>query len=525
MIETRALNAERAGKPSGGGTYQSVILILLPFLILASFYMKLLLQTIFVRNDVTHPEGSNVYAFLWSLRTGKLYTSPFDFPFNTQLYGPIFYLIGLGFAKLAHGDPLLTLRLWRAVSFLSFLGCAGVIGYLSWKLESAKRWAAASVVLSLACAWAVPFAASVRADLLSAFLILAALAVYVSARGRSRLVFWAGVLGAVSCLTKQSTAPVLFALLVDTLLARRFRNTAALIAGCVPLPAILLSALWLRHEPFLENFLAIRHAPVEWSGAFHFLVDVLRTNQIAVIPAFIALLGAGLSWRKERYRAILLAAVFGCLSNVGALTSTGGYSNYLILPWMLSVLLVPAGLAGIEVWARRSVLIPLGLTLLGGFLLIHQWNLLPELPADLNTSGVDKIRMLTDTHYLELFSREPQLLDPIFYHQLFAENVWSFAPIVQQIDREEYDLILLWGSDGPAPSQFTVISYRGFSGWGTETLGPIMSHYRALCEVPGHIALVPRDRVGAVQDEDIARIFGQPCLSTGRTPQIAPGMR
>lgn len=525
MGETVPIRARWAREARDRRSSMVALLIFLPFLILAIVYLKVLLQTIFVRNDVTHPEGSNVYAFLWALRTGKLYTSPFDFPFNAQMYGPVFYLIGGALANLAHGDPLLIIRLWRTVSFLSFLGCAGVIGYLSWKLESAKRWAAASIVLSLACAWAVPFAASVRADLLSAFLILTALAVYVSAEGRGRLIFWAGVLGSISCLTKQNTAPVLLALMIDSLMARRFRNTAALIAGCVPVPAILLSVLWLRHEPFLANFLAVRHSPVDWSGAFHFLVDILRANQIAVLPAFIAMLGAGLSWRKEKYRAILLAVVFGCLSNVGALAGAGGYSNYLILPWMLAVLLLPGGMAGIEAWARRSVLVPLGLALLGAFLLIHQWNLLPKIPTDLDTSSVNGIRMLTDTHYLELYSREPQLLDPIYYHQLFVENLWSFAPIVQKIDDEEYDLIMLWGSDGPASSQFSVIGFRGFSGWGTETLGPMARHYRALCEVPEHIALVPRNRPVALQDKDIARIFGQPCLATIRTPQVAPGVR
>jgi hypothetical protein len=51
------------------------------------------------------------------------------------------------------------------------------------------------------------------------------------------------------------------------------------------------------------------------------------------------------------------------------------------------------------------------------------------------------------------------------------------------------------------------------------------SHYRALCEVPDYIALVPRDRASILQEKDIARIFGQPCRATGRTPQLAPELR
>jgi hypothetical protein len=525
MIETGSPQAGQAGERGSRRRYLLVLLIFLPFLILAIVHLKILLQTIFVRNETTFPEGVSVYAFLMALRTGKLYSSPLDFPFNPQVYGPVFYLVGVCFAKVAHGDPMLTTELCRLLSFLSFIGSAGIVGYLSWKLERKRRWAAVSIVLGLACVWAWPWAATVRPDALSIFLILAALAVYQTAQGRSRLFFWAGVLGTLSCLTKQSTAPVLLALLVDSLIARRFRNTAALIAGCVTVPAIILSALWLRIDPFLTNSLILRHSLYDWPAGIVVLINSMRTDQMAIIPVSMALLGVGLSWRKDEYRAIMLAAGLGCVSNLAALARAGGDQNYLILPWMLAVLLVPAGLAGIEVWARRSVLIPLGLTLIGGLLLTHQRNvLLPKLQADLDTTNLNKLKMLSDNSYLELRSRQPQLLDPYYYHQLSMLNVWSIAPIIRQIDGEEYDLILIAGSDGPTDSEF-LISFRGTSGWGADTLSSMVSHYRALCEIQGFLALAPRDRPGGAKEEDIARIFGQPCRATGRTPQVAPGMR
>jgi hypothetical protein len=137
---------------------------------------------------------------------------------------------------------------------------------------------------------------------------------------------------------------------------------------------------------------------------------------------------------------------------------------------------------------------------------------------------VDKLKMLSSLPYLELHSRQPQLLDPYLYHQFSLQNVWSIAPIVQQIDEEQYDLIVISGSDSPADSEFRVSS-RGTSGWGADTLGPMASHYRVLCEVPDFLALVPRNRANVLQDKDIARIFGQPCRATSRTPQLAPGMR
>jgi hypothetical protein len=526
MTERESLETGQAGETSSRPGYLFTLLILLPFLILAIVHLKTSFQLVLVRNDVDYPEGASVYAFLTALRMGKLYSSPFDFPFNAQIYGPVFYLVGVGFAKVAHGDPMLTARLFRLLSFLSFLGSAAIVGCLSWKLERKRRWAAVSIVLGLASAWILPLSACARPDELSIVLILAALAVYQSAQGRSRLVLWAGVLGSLSCLTKQNTVPVLLALIVDTLMARRFRNSAALIAGSVPIPALFLFTLWLRHEPFQANFLILRDSLYDWHAGLLMAINLMRTNQIAIVPISLAALGTGLRWRKEKYRAVLIAAGFGCISNLVALGNIGGAGNYLILPWMLMILLVPAGLAGIDQWTRLSMPVSLGLTLLGGLLLMHQRNLFfQDVPADLDTRNVEDLKILSGWPYLEMRSRQPQLLDPFLYRVLSLRNVWSFAPIIEQIDREEFDLIMVAGSDGPGDSEFEVKSIRGVSGWGADTLGPMASHYRVLCAIPNVVVLVPRDRPNSLENKDIARIFGQPCLATGRTPQLAPGVR
>lgn len=264
MAETGKLEGGEGGEERRRRSYWIVLLIFLPFLVLAVLYVKVSLQLIFVHNDVGYPEGASVYAFLTALRTGKLYSPPFDFPFNAQMYGPVFYLVGLAFAKVAHGDPMLATELCRLVSFLSFLGSAAIAGYLSWLLEGNRRWAAASVVLGLACFWAMPLFASVRPDELSIVLMLAALAVYQTARGRSRFVFWAGVLASLSWLTKQNTIPVVFAFLIDSLIARRLRSTAALIAGSAPIPGLVLLAMWLRGEPFLTSLLFAGRSIYDW---------------------------------------------------------------------------------------------------------------------------------------------------------------------------------------------------------------------------------------------------------------------
>jgi len=98
------------------------------------------------------------------------------------------------------------------------------------------------------------------------------------------------------------------------------------------------------------------------------------------------------------------------MANVGAST------NYLILPWMLTLLMIPAGLSRIEQWTMRRTWIPVAILIASTVLLAHQKFLLAQtLPSDLDASRVSSLTMLSDQSYLELLSREPQLLDPYVY--------------------------------------------------------------------------------------------------------------
>jgi hypothetical protein len=521
-----ALQSKPDTRTVGARPTLATLLISVPFLIEAVVIVRLLVHAIFLRNETTYPEGVGIYAFLTTLQTGHLYSDPFQPPWNAQQYGPVFYFLGSVLAKLAHGAPMLTTELIRALSFLAFLGSVGLVGYLAWKLERRKAWVAFEIVLGLACVCATPFCASARADALSIFFILAALAVYQVAEGRARLVFWAGVLGAVGFLTKQSVGAVLLALAIDSVIAKRFRGTVALIGGSAAATLLILSALWLRHEPFLANFAVIKHANVLWSAAIPQAIRLVGYSLTSVIAIGIALIGAGQRWRSERYRPVLLAIVLGCISNVAGLAIAGGDANYLILPWFLIILMVPAGLGRIEEWTQRSVWIPVGLALAGCFFLFHQRSHFRETPAQgLVTEKVGRLRMLSDWPYLELRSRNPILLDPYFYHQLSLRGAWSIKPILTSIDSQEYGLILINGTHPSDEAGFTVHSYRGFSNWGPEVLDTMQQNYQALCEVPGFMALVPKDRPDLVSEGDIGEIFQQPCLVTNRQLQIAPGTR
>ena len=483
-----------------------VCLMFLPYLVMAVVYLRLIFHYLFARNEVTYPEGTAVYSCLMAFRTGKLYSPPFQFPFNVEIFGPIYYWAGSVLARIAHGDALTTLILCRLLSFGSYLGSAACVGLICLHLEKKKRWAWVAVVLGLACLWAVRWAGSARPDMLAAFFILLALLIYLRAEGNAWVVSVAALVASLSWLTKQTTGPVLVALAIDCLIGRRWKQVAALVLGSVPVPAVILAVLWFRKEPFLANFLASRNVVTSWSGPLEGLVYALRVNSVALIPGCVALLGAILVWRRANYRPILLVVLIGGAANLAAMTNVGANGNYLILPWLLILLLVPAGLERIEQWTLRRAWIPVAFLLAGILLLFHRSFLLFQVfPADLDTSQVSKLTMLSDQSYLEMQSREPQLLDPYTYGEFSQRKVWDEAPILQRIDREYYDLILM-----RADPDFDRWA------WDEAKRAEMAAHYVAVCEVQGEIGLVPRSRPVGVQPKDLARIFHEPCAAVAQ---------
>jgi hypothetical protein len=370
----------------------------------------------------------------------------------------------------------------------------------------------------------VPIAASVRPDLPAIFLILAALAAYEAAHRRAWLLYLAGALAAASFLTKQQTVPIFVALLIDVVWARKFRECALLIAGALTVAILIVVPLWIAHEPFLANFTVIAFAVYDWPSAPVAVINFLRVDQMALIPIFIALLGAARAWKDPRYRSTLLVILFAWVSNVAALANVGGGANYLVLPWLATMLLVPAGFRQLEEWAKRASWSPLCLFALAVVILIHQRSLLHvPLPLSLNTSRVANLTMLGDNPYLEIRTKQPQLLDSFTYNEMARRGKWSDEPIRQRIDAEDYDFLWLGGNDGADNSQFLVAAFRGASFWGADVLNEMALHYRPLCETKDHLALVPMDRKVPLEIRDVEEIFHQTCHATRRSPQIMPG--
>jgi hypothetical protein len=520
----KARNAAGAARGRSRSVKWTVLLVVLPSLVQAAFFLKLLLEYIVVRNQAFQPEEADIFAFLTSLRLHRLYITPLDFPWNPQVYGPLYYQFGAFAAKICHGAVSPTTVLMRLVSFASLLGSLAIVAYLGWRLERGKLWAAAAVIFALDCRWLIPFASSARVDQLAAQLALAALLFYETAEERAWLVLAAGVFGAAAALTKQTMVAVPLALTVHSLWEGKPRRAAIFLAGGAAAAIAILLPPWLWHEPFLANLTVVSRSVLDWYSIPGVLKSSLHMNGISLIGIFIALLGAAFSWRERKYRSILLVTLFAWGTNAAALANVGGGSQYLILPWFATMLLVPAGLRQLERAAMHTLLAPVAIFLFAALMVFLQKSILRDQPPRALSPGpVVHLEMLTDNSYLEVRSRDPQLLDPYLYNEFSKQGAWSDAPIRQRVDAEAYDLLLIGGSDGASSTEFFVGSYRGTSDWGSDLLTEMSLHYRPLCETTDYLALVPMDRTAPLNSANIAEIFNEPCRATRRIPQTAPG--
>jgi hypothetical protein len=502
----------------------AVILIAAPCVVQAAVYLRYLLRLIAVRNETGYAEGVGIYGFLTTFHTGRLYLPPFEFPWNAQIYGPLFQILGAFFAQVFHGDPMPITIVLREISFASLVGALAIVGYLSWRFERRKTWVTMTVIIALACSWLAPTTSTARPDLPATFLILASLTACELAGEASGGFLVAGVLAAAAFLMKQTVAPLVLALFLERLWTRRFKNAAAFVVGGVAAALPILGYLWLRREPFLENFLSAGHAIRDWTSVPRAAWAGVLLNQIVVIGLCIALLGAAASWRNPRYRRVLLLTAFAWVFGVAGLANLGASSHYFILPWLLSMTLVPAGLNLLERWAERRLWIPAVLALVAAAIVIHQKSLLQVKPRGaLDTSALTNLKVLSEIAYLEARTREPQLLDPFFYNELSKQKVWSDGPVRHKIDTEDYDLLLIAGKDGSSVSEFLVGGYRGNSLWSAAEIEEMRHHYRPLCETAGYLALVPLDRASPLISAQIAGVLNQPCRASSRLPHLSPG--
>jgi len=511
-----------------GSSLLANLLLFTPFFVLAVFAVVQACRFAVVHNDTTYPEGASVYAFLYAIRTGHLYASPFQYPWNVQLYGPLFYLTGTCIAWLVHGDPFATTVVVRLLAFAALIGSATLLALMTWKLEHSRRWSTLVFLMGLGCSWAALASVSARPDTLAIFFFLAGLAVYLAADDRLGTACVCGALCSISALFKQNTAPFLLMLLLDPLIRRKPTQAFAMLAGALPVPMIFFLALWLRHEPIAANFFAISHSRVVLMRIGSIFADALRHDEIAAMLLALAILGMAVSRSGPGYASLARITLAAWVFTLVSLANAGSSFNYLVPAYLLSLVFVPPAFMWLSHRSRLLQGAPMLLGVMGIAVLIrHARTEIPTSPLELEAGPVRNLDLLSDMPFLEAQSRDPQFLDPLYYRLLFMNRNFSSAAFDEDIARDAFDLVLIQGSNAAADATSAAPMFDAASWWGNQTLHEVRSRYRVLCEVSidqdSVMALVPQNRQSSVNSSTVSEIFRAPCNATNRAWDPTPG--
>jgi hypothetical protein len=491
-----------------------VFLIFVPFLIQACRYLYVLVRCVTARTDVAYPEFANVYIFLHSASIGKIYADPFQLPLDPQIYGPVFYIFGAFIAKFAHGDPQKTAEIARFIAFVSLFVVAALVAAVCQRLEHVKRWTLAAVVLTFACTWSMPLFASVRADAAAVCVGFAAFAIYIPGKENRKHLFLAGVIASLAILTKQTLLCVPIALLLDMALSRRFRNAAIFILGMIPLPVVVFGSLILHGEHFYTSLVLNGRGQLLLGTCISTVGFLIRGNENSLVVFAVAVIGAVAVRNDQRYRPVLLTCVISWVMGGVALANVGAASNYLMFPWLSLLPFIPRGIGKLEAWTLKSPVPAIVLIAASAFLLYHQTNLwLGSAPGDLNPAAVVGHKMLSDVPYLETYSKEPQMLDPFFYSNLYGAHQWDPSIIEGQVENEKYDLLLFEASK-VKPGKYVTNIYRNVPYMASGLIDQVNGHYLIRCVTTKHAILVPKDRPDTIDWATVDQIFGEPCVKT-----------
>jgi hypothetical protein len=254
-------------------------------------------------------------------------------------------------------------------------------------------------------------------------------------------------------------------------------------------------------------------------------------NKEAIVLLILALAGIPSALRQREFRPVLLAVVIAGGSSVLALVNIASSYNYLILPWMLVVLLVPEGLQVLSRSAPAVRLVVPVLALVALLIIFRERSaLLSRPPKNLDASGLKDVNLLSNLPYLEAHSKQPLLLDPLLYHVLEMKHVLSLSPISDEVNQEQFDLVILQGSPAPDGKNFVVANLVEVSEYGRPLVSDLNAHYGSflLCVDPATglstIVLKPRHRESLLVEDYPAFLDGT-CSPSSDPLSVYPDAR
>jgi hypothetical protein len=461
----------------------------------------------------TYFESPQTYAAIYGAQTGKLYIPMSEPPYTLQAYAPLYYAIDVCVARLAHLNVDLFILYARLISYAAFFLC-GLLVYL------VCRTAAIPMVHSILAAlmmmgqpdflgWNV----TPRPDML--FILAMMLSLYCAMRWEDHT--WrgyglAGLFAGIAFLIKQPGLAVAGAIFAALIFQKQFKKAAVLTISTIAPVALTFCILYWRQDPFLQQITFVGKSIWSVADTVHLAHDHLLAGYW-IVPAGIGVLGF---WQAiklgSKPKMIASFALVNLLMGFATLPQIGGYVNYLLPGLVGCALLLPYAIE----MMREHVRLVRPLVLAGAALV---WATSAAYGYDKNMANyyvpptqtpltwVRPFRVLSDLTTLNVHGREPNLLDPFGAHVLELTGHWDSTPVVENLNRGDYDLIVLTRVN----YRHFVPSFRGISYFSPREIRTINDKYEVLCSTLTRMVLKPRGREVPATPEMFSEIFNQPC--------------
>lgn len=504
------------------------VLLRLAFVCLLAYYalgalalIRASVSMIGNRWENTYTESPTVYVATHAESSGRIYHSFSSPPYAPQPYGPLFYLLGAGIAKLSGQDIDLTFRHGRILSFSSYLLSGLVVLWITRRLGFSWLLSALAALMFWGQPVFIGWNVAVRPDMVCLLLMLLCLASALRAGDAPVWVLGSGVLAALAFLIKQTGASAPAAVGFVLLLERNWRG-ASLFALSAALPVFLVLGALLLHEPFfLEQFTSATKGPWSIPDAARFLFYRLFDITI-LIPIAVGAFGIAAALRANmRTRMVAYFAISSGAMALLTIPQRGGDTNYFFPTLAACALLAPFAVGVVAERIRTTAMIASIIAVL-----------LCALPIEMNPRRhvasrevharddaylpLRSLRVLSDTPFIALHGRDPELLDPHYMSALEGAGHWSSSVVAEKIRRGDYDLIVT------ACNRQFVCAYRGIAYFSPAVVQRINEDYEVLCEDSSAVVMKPRFAQPKVTPEMLDPILGERCGTDrrGQAPQL-----
>jgi Dolichyl-phosphate-mannose-protein mannosyltransferase len=475
-------------------------------------------------------EGAAVYVALLAARTGHLYYPLASPPYTPQPYGPFFYAVNSIIARISHFDANLTVRRSHLLTFGSFLLCGLTVYVIDRRLRFSHTSSALAALMLLSQPAFLGFNVLTRPDVpcLLLMLVCLLLALLEGQIGQLAYVF-SGLLAGSAFLVKQSAVTVAISIMVTLLFRKRYRQTALLaLSAAVPL-VLVFGILLARREPFMQHFTSIGHTLWSVSAGARWVTHYLAETA-NVLPLAIGSVGfVSAITGDEQSQMIASFTLVNVLAGFATIPQLGGSINYFLPALAGCALLLPFAMRtisrNVSAAMATSILAIVGLLSATAGIAIAARDFQLGSAREWQKATYERLhslRIISDTHYIPVYGRDPELLDSGLMHALELTKYWDPSSVIESIRHGDFDLAILTCGR-------VICSWRGLSFFGIPIVNSLNENYEVLCTAGRVLVLKPRIRKVGATPEWLGSVLGRPCISStlDRAPNlsIADGAR